>query len=547
MDELRKLSFQRLAILVICSTSAGAAEAGFLALIAGISWQLASGGSHRIWIFEGLRYPTVLALVLLSILVASKALALRVTSVFVSERLSSVRKLLLRDSLGNKRIEDLSFSTANLQYKLSLASTDFTRQLRDIVEGLSSGIVLLVFALTGFIINVLTGFLFLIFVSLILLALFRSRRKLKEVSGEKVGEEDSLSAVVESTVRTYPELLLLRRSERVVAWSDQEIEKSSAIWKRHDFLLKLVPLLFTSLTYLVISLLLIIMSNVDISNFESFAPAFLLILRSQNYGNKCQVAFAALGELDETRKAFAINESLYSVEAHRPPLGDTAQPEITKSDPGKSVPLLQFRGVQFEYPGTEGNDTGTQIEFPDISLNLGELVGVSGPSGRGKTTLAQLAVGNLVPSSGTVESYGKHGTQTSGPGISFLPQSPSFVSGSVIMNIDLFASPYDPQRLQELLSEIGLLSDYSFEEFSSKRIGMINRSLSGGQLQRVALVRILLNPWPLIILDEPTSALDPDSTSSILSLLEGLRNSHGILVISHDQSVLSRCDRIVTL
>jgi ABC-type glutathione transport system ATPase component len=96
------------------------------------------------------------------------------------------------------------------------------------------------------------------------------------------------------------------------------------------------------------------------------------------------------------------------------------------------------------------------------------------------------------------------------------------------------------QRTQELLDQVRLPGAFARRH---------PRELSGGQLQRVAIARALANGPRLLLADEPTGALDSETGAQIVSLLQGLRERHGmtILLVTNDRSVAERADRLLEL
>ncbi len=187
-----------------------------------------------------------------------------------------------------------------------------------------------------------------------------------------------------------------------------------------------------------------------------------------------------------------------------------------------------------------------------LTLAASEFVTVTGPSGSGKSTLLNL-IGSLDrPDSGVVTVAGMPVPEPR-DAVEFRRRLVGFVFQDNLLlpylsaqsNIEaaLLAAGVGRRerrrRSSELLAEVGL----------ADRAGHLPSELSGGQRQTVALARALANHPRLLLADEPTGALDSDSASRALDLLASMREVHGmtVLVVSHDEAVAKRADRVVHL
>ena len=191
----------------------------------------------------------------------------------------------------------------------------------------------------------------------------------------------------------------------------------------------------------------------------------------------------------------------------------------------------------------------------DISFTLskGETLGIAGTSGAGKTTLIRILMQLLVPDGGVVLYHGRDLGELSGKEMlavrrtmQMIFQNPAAALHPRMMIRESIEEPsrlygkmdHFEERMQEMLSRLQLrrelLSRYPAE-------------LSGGELQRVALARLLLISPEVLILDEPTSMLDVSVQAEILTLLQELQEDREIayLFISHDLDVLAAMARRV--
>ncbi|MDR3153621.1 MAG: ATP-binding cassette domain-containing protein [Deltaproteobacteria bacterium] len=210
--------------------------------------------------------------------------------------------------------------------------------------------------------------------------------------------------------------------------------------------------------------------------------------------------------------------------------------------------LLSLEDVSFRYRTREG----FALKGLDLAVASGECVGVFGPSGCGKSTAGQIAAGILRQTEGRIV---YRGALLRAPfkgearrGIQMLFQHPEV---SFNPKLTLMASMREPYRFRKIpFSEKdlrGRLEPYGiYPEHLTRR----PQGLSGGELQRLALARIMFMEPRLAILDEPTSMLDVVSQAQIIGLLRGLRAETGLacLFVSHDQALCEAfCDRILVM
>jgi D-methionine transport system ATP-binding protein len=214
--------------------------------------------------------------------------------------------------------------------------------------------------------------------------------------------------------------------------------------------------------------------------------------------------------------------------------------------------MIEFQNLKKVYES--GGQQVAALNGIDLKINKGEIFGVIGFSGAGKSSLIRCV--NLLerPTSGSVIVDGHDLTSMSVKEVREIKKNIGMVFqhfnllnsktvfANVAMPLTLAKVPKDSikKRVQELLEFVGLedKADYYPDQ------------LSGGQKQRVGIARALATQPSILLCDEATSALDPQTTSSILQLLKKINNEYNItiLIITHEMAVIREiCDRVAVI
>ncbi len=215
--------------------------------------------------------------------------------------------------------------------------------------------------------------------------------------------------------------------------------------------------------------------------------------------------------------------------------------------------MTQTFGITVDQVNVTYNNGHLALYNASCDIKPGQITGLVGPNGGGKSTLFKSIMGFIQPNQGRVHINGL-GIKTAQKQqfIAYVPQSdevdwnfPINVSDLVMMgrygymNFLRIPQAKDRQIVMDSLAKVGM------EEFRSRQIG----ELSGGQKKRAFLARALAQAGKIILLDEPFTGVDVKTEKSIIDLLLQLRNTgHTILVSTHDLTSISTfCDRVILL
>ncbi|MEK7531461.1 MAG: ABC transporter ATP-binding protein [Patescibacteria group bacterium] len=208
---------------------------------------------------------------------------------------------------------------------------------------------------------------------------------------------------------------------------------------------------------------------------------------------------------------------------------------------------LEFKNISFSY--TSGKPILKDMSF---SIEQGEMVGIIGPSGAGKTTVVDLLLRLFVPDGGVIALDGKDikdfDLKSWRKHIGYFSQDIFLMNDTIANNIRF----HDPSIIDKNIKEAARLAHIAdfvetLPEKYETTLGERGVLLSAGQRQRIALARVLARKPEILILDEATSALDNESELKIQEAIDGLKGEITILVIAHRLSTIMRSDRVLTL
>lgn len=225
------------------------------------------------------------------------------------------------------------------------------------------------------------------------------------------------------------------------------------------------------------------------------------------------------------------------------PIWDKFQslPQVEQADWSKSLgqaPNLTTSKLELQLPGQ------VSLSFPDLMFEAGNHYLIKGASGVGKSSLLSLLAGRLKPSQGQISLDGQLITQTDLlPLVSLVPQEAFIFDDSLRYNLTLGRELADSDLLAGL-DQLGLTTFYQqLPKGLDSQISL--DSLSGGQAQRLCLLRALLEDRPILLLDEVTSALDQDTQELVEQFLSNLTDKT-IIQVSHQETSLAKV-QLITL
>jgi len=456
---------------------------------------------------------------------------------------SRMQRRLVRDL----RIHALrSFSTASwisqnalnegsLQQFLVTLPNNIAGQFCTIVRHASSGIVMAAMVGYAFLTDyILTGVLVLAVIA-VSFGFAPLRAWVKRLSKSVVDEQGYLLEVASLLTSMNTQIHVFGVAEQVSDKVGETIHKESRLVERWARVKGAVIPVYTSVTYLAVTLGLMILFQTDIGNFERTGPVLLVVLRSLSYGANLQQAAATYSGLQPLLDRY---NHLDEVLSRNP------QPWASKDLSG--INTIAFRDVSYSYPGSQG----LTVRNLSFSISRGERFGIIGKSGAGKSTILRLLCGLIEPNSGVVEVNGtpllNYSHQDWSRKVAVVTQDVGVIPGTIAENIRFYRDGIDDSDIWYALDTANLTEDVDrLPDGLNTLLGPGQRQFSGGQGQRLTIARAMAGRPELLIMDEPTSSVDPQSERMLSDALSRMPAAVTVVVVSHRAAILDGFDTVL--
>lgn len=370
--------------------------------------------------------------------------------------------------------------------------------------------------------------------SLVLAALFLPLvRRSHRAGGEHLDAQVQVGVELDDVTGLLAETHVYGAQQGMLERAADALGRAGRAFRTAAFITQATPALYLGVVMTLLLVGLFALDVVGVANLQTVGAIVLLTLRGLKYSQQAQSTVQTAVELapdveSVTRRLREYRASAISDE------GD----ELDRIDE------LEFEGVAYVYPGS---DEG--VEDVSTVLRRGEVVGVVGHSGAGKTTFAELVLGLRDPTRGQVLVNGVPRSvfrpRSWYDRVAYVGQESLLLVGSVSANVAFFR-PVGEHAVARALAEASLTDDLARWEHGDRReVGSGGRDVSGGQRQRIAIARALAGRPDVIVMDEPTSALDPTSEQQIRETIAALAGEVLVIVVAHRVSTLQVCGRIL--
>ncbi|UCD81565.1 MAG: ABC transporter ATP-binding protein [Desulfobacterales bacterium] len=213
---------------------------------------------------------------------------------------------------------------------------------------------------------------------------------------------------------------------------------------------------------------------------------------------------------------------------------------------------LVFENVFFSYDAARNSDGPPTLNAIDLTIEPGQVLGIVGPPGSGKSTLISLIPrlydvqqGRIMLDGNDIRDLKVKDLRSH---IAFIPQEPFLFAGTIRENIAFNNGQVHDERIEQVVRDAALYDTItSFPAGLDTVVGEKGIILSGGQKQRIALARCLLKNAGILILDDPISQVDLETGTAIINTIRKMAGQKTIIIVSHRLSAVSYADRIITL
>ena len=344
-----------------------------------------------------------------------------------------------------------------------------------------------------------------------------------------------MGTLVTEYIRLAREFRLFGVEREATAGLLRSNDKSARAQRQATLLQQLVTVIYQTLALTFIICAFAVIAGHPAHDLGAIAAVLLLILRSLFYAAAAQGSFQTIrsggGFLDiATQELNRFSQSQYEAGSGEVP----------------TTFVVDVTNLSFAYEGR-----GRVLEDVSFRVPDGQILGIVGRSGGGKTTLSQIILGMLEPDSGAVQVGGVPATDIAkGDGsspVALVAQDLVLLEGTIAFNISLFRD-LDSTKIEAASRAAHLHEDVlTMPDQYETRVGEGGAALSGGQLQRLAIARALAGAPRLLVMDEPTSAVDIRSESLIRQTLSELRGTMTSIVVSHRLALVEDCDLLLVL
>lgn len=414
-------------------------------------------------------------------------------------------------------------------------TSNLLEALGQIIQSLTGFLMYLVVA---FNISPITTFSTVIAGAVLLLLVRPFLKKTKNVGTAMASTEKKISHFLSEHIMGIKAIKASAAEEEAFTYGQRLFQSMQQLYIRMALTRSLNTSLFQPFSIIFVIILFYITYKSPGFSLISFAVTLYLIQKIFTYLESAQSSLAGVSELVPYAENIEKFKQLLST--HKEALVEGTKPFSFENN-------LRFEGVSLTYQGTK-----TVLTDLNFHINKGETVGLIGPSGAGKTSIADLMLRLFEPTSGTIMIDGMPLSQIRiddwRTHIGYVAQDMFLLNTSIEENIRF----YRPEISQEdIVAAAKRANSYEFvmslpDGFSTV-IGDHGVMLSGGQRQRIVLARALASRPPFLILDEATSALDGESEQVIQKAIQSLRGEVTVLIIAHRLSTIESTDRLIVL
>lgn len=380
------------------------------------------------------------------------------------------------------------------------------------------------------------------FAPVLLLYFLVVRKPIKAINKEVNNQRREQHKLVSEAFRGYSEIQVNNALPRIRRRFGAHLDKVSQLRIRVSLIQSLPPFMLEFCAVLMVAVIMLLNLSPGAENMLFLGVVSVVLLK----------LLPAVRSIISSISAITANQ--YSCEV----VADIQDGEVPLQADECAQPMefeesIELKDLSFRFPGDEKD----VISNLNLKIAKGERLGIKGRTGAGKTTLFNLLLGLYPADRGCILVDGNALSQENMASwhaiVGYVPQNIFVEDSTILENVAL---GHNPEGVDRQKAEQALKQAYLWEFVSSlpqgmdSRIGEAGCRMSGGQKQRLGIARALYRNAKVLFFDEATSSLDAATEKEINDAIEKLSASHRdltIIIISHRESTLAFCDRIVEM
>ena len=382
--------------------------------------------------------------------------------------------------------------------------------------------------------------------SILTLYFFLFHKKLKKIGEERLHAKNLLIKWILQSLNSLKDIKISKKEDKVLQKFTSKVDIFENSRRKINFIGAIPASAFEFIFVVIVFTLIIFLSNTEVENILPILSLYIISFI------RMLPIFAKFGQvLSSLRSSFPsvlhLNSELQKFEKFQ----NLEKKIFDKTIKIKFEKNLNIENITFQYLN------GDKKIFHNLNLSIekGKAIGFVGKSGSGKTTLINIISGLLSPSKGQITADGVDifkNIDSWHKKIGLVPQDNFLLDDTILKNIIFLndEDKVDEKRLKDAIY-YSALSEFinELELGVNTNVGEGGALLSGGQIQRVILARLLYNDPQILILDEFTNSLDPESENHVLEKLNLLKKekNKNFFIISHKIKPLKLCDEIIVI
>ncbi len=385
----------------------------------------------------------------------------------------------------------------------------------------------------------------LILLSLLILYFFSFHKKLKKLGEQRLYNKNSILKWILQSVSSIKDIKISKKEGKVLEKFIGKLSIYENSRAKTNFIEAIPGSAFEVIFVTIVFTLIIFISEAQVENFLPLLSLYVISFI------RLLPIFAKFGQVSSSLRSSYPSVLHLNSEMQKLKKFENLKKKNSEVTKIKFENSINIDNISFKYLNSD------KEIFQDLSLTIekGKAIGLVGKSGSGKTTLVNIISGLLSPSKGFIKTGGVDilknidGWQKK---IGLVPQDSYLLDDTIMENIVFLneESQVNKKKLEDAIYYSGLSEFINELDLGvDTRVGEGGAFLSGGQIQRIILARLLYNDPEILILDEFTNSLDPEIENHVLKKLDLLKNekNKNLFIISHKMKPLKLCDEIIVL